>query len=169
MHAADENLPAKTGQRESLPRPGAPLQDLIEHPRFGSFWWVSEEIWKRELVLYDEISNREAHPGVSLLSEKAAADFDAVPLLHGCSEHCKGGVRVLGLSRKEPGKETWFGHYITPAVIPIVQWPTWQQLSTARSSAGPRPVAIPNDFKPEATQHEKEQFKSWCRKNGLRI
>lgn len=148
----------------------------MEAPFLGSHWWVKGDLWKISVPVYDEISLWDEHPGVSLLSERASSDLDAVPVLYGRSKRVEGGMPIKGLTRREPDRICWFG-YRFPVRIPLVQWPTGEPVECLRRMRKGRKkrrrattaIVRLNEEKPMATEAEKQQLKAWCRRHRLQV
>lgn len=121
--------------------------------RIGTLWWIDEKIWRAELPLYDEIGNRDRHPGLSILDKPLHGRSERAPFLHGTSGD-GGPVVVRGVSRSRPPEHpTSFGRLVTPACLA----PDLVGTSDCEQ----------NNHKPKLTQRELDSLRHWAKRRRL--
>jgi hypothetical protein len=129
---------------------------------FGTLWWIREDLWKERNPAYDQESEKIAHPGVSIRSSPPAGLYEFVPVLHGTSR--SGPVAVLGLSRRQPLRPTYFGRLSFPAEIPILEFVRPAKDTDPEALVGPwyrRSRTSPNLDKLRVTPDEAAALEAW--------
>jgi len=126
--------------------------------RFGTLWWVREELWMREFRSYVD-AGRKGHPGVSLRDD-SDADCSLIPLLHGRSHrHGSKVVMIRGISRRRPKRPTYFGHIGRPAQIPASKFGA-ERLDDDETKHEP-PEVTRIAHKPRTNKKEEEALREW--------
>ncbi len=118
---------------------------------FGSLWWVDESVWKENVQGYDQQSNRDSHPGLSILREVLATPFEKVPMLYGGSKKGGQGVRVK-MGSSEASRTTCFGKICTPVFLGL-------DLFFASVN--------PNKKKSHVNDEENDRLVAWLEEKGL--
>ncbi len=123
---------------------------------FGSLWHVEEDVWHEYLRHYPGASDREGHPGASLMLGPLYSTYERVPLLFGRSaKPGETGPILARLIPLDPSHLTVFGTEMHPARIPVEEFN--DRTATARVE--------PWRQKRELDPMEKAVLRKWYERN----
>lgn len=132
----------------------------------GTLWWVRENVWATQLANYR--SERKSHPGLSVSRGKSSAHSSYVPMLHGRSRRRGDSFSVVGLTRTEPNRITYFKS-TKPARIAACLFTHWTVKLDHEDPHWTRDAAIiVNQHKPRLSSAEEREFDCWWERRRAR-
>ena len=139
---------------------------LVDY-KVGTLWKVREDLWKEKRVDYDQNSDREWHPALSIKRTKICDSLEAIPLLHGTSRGSKRtSVIIKGITKEEgPDKKTYFGRIIAPMIMADFTDAVKTDKLIGKEFDIKRIVR--NSHKPKIDDEEKKQLEKWLTRKGL--
>ncbi|MDY0176599.1 MAG: hypothetical protein WCS95_05890 [Lentisphaeria bacterium] len=124
------------------------LLRFANHYGFGSLWWLDEEYLKQSYPGYDQNSQRQGHPGLSLRKGELKRLDDVIPMLIGSSRKRGPAFEVSDVVNEQP---TYFRALRPLQVLP----------KDFLAKEGGEPALQRNVRKPKLNPAEKEKLKKF--------
>lgn len=143
------------------------FRTAVTHLR-GALWWANNDLIKERNKMFNQNDTHKKHPLLSVSKKEPTQYFDSIPMLVGTSgkkmplETKRGCVCVVGMTKRDPTHETYFGSIVQPGRYGIDEF-----LSGVRKGTHLNRIMWPNEHKPKVSAEEKLALDDWCEKHGL--